>query len=447
MELITSNIFSDVLTTMSLKLLCYSAVTLWFNGAVLWRYLKDELLLSFPYILVLILPTVAQPFCQYFLGGFCGLAVFCVACFYLYQYLPQQYIDVEGKVVIITGCNSGFGKAAAKYFDSIGAYVFAICYSGDSGEHELIATCSGKLTPIQLDITKDDQVRKVARTIKGMLGDRELWGLVNNAGICYYGESELMPINMYQKLWETNCLGQVRMVKAFLPLLRKSKGRIVNVTSMSGRMPTASYPAYCSSKAAALMFSDVLRMEMKKWDIKVSVIEPAGFRTGNIKNDRLKKTFLHMVQSLHPDIKRVYGHFYFKTAEEAIFTEDDIRLLEDLTPVCEAMEHALFAKRPRSHYQCGMGSTILMSIATHMPAFVVDFISSVLTGTLIPQGALADAESTNLKMPTNPLESNSLSLPANQKPRKDNHVTIAANVKVNVIDVNGHDGRGNETDV
>ncbi len=73
---------------------------------------------------------------------------------------------------ITTGCNSGFGKAAAKYFDSIGAYVFAICYSGDSGEHELIATCSGKLTPIQLDITKDDQVRKVARTVRGMLGDR-----------------------------------------------------------------------------------------------------------------------------------------------------------------------------------------------------------------------------------------------------------------------------------
>ena len=89
--------------SMSLKLLLYSAVTLWFNGAVLWRYLKDELVLSFPYILVLILPTVAQPFCQYFLGGFCGLGVFCVACFYLYQYLPQQYHDIAGKVVLITG--------------------------------------------------------------------------------------------------------------------------------------------------------------------------------------------------------------------------------------------------------------------------------------------------------------------------------------------------------
>ena len=64
----------------------------------------------------------------------------------------------------------------------------------------------------------------------------ELWGLVNNAGICYFGEAELMPVNLYQKLWETNCLGQVRMVKAFMPMLRKSKGRIVNVTSVAGKV-------------------------------------------------------------------------------------------------------------------------------------------------------------------------------------------------------------------
>ncbi len=158
-----------------------------------------------------------------------------------------------------------------------------------------------------------------------------------------------------------------------------------------------------------------------------------------------------MVQSLHPDIKRVYGQFFFKTAEEAIFTEDDARLLEDLTPVCEAMEHALFAKRPRTHYQCGIGSTIIMSIACHLPTFVVDFISSVLTGTQVPQGALADAAAANLKIPTNLLQPNSTppsTLPANHKPHKDNHVKIVdvpviANIPVNVT-VNG---RGNETDV
>ena len=137
-----------------------------------------------------------------------------------------------------------------------------------------------------------------------------------------------------------------------------------------------------------------------------------------------------MIRSVHPDVQKVYGQFYFKTAEEAIYDEDDIRLMEDLTPVCEAMEHALFAKRPRTHYQCGMGSTVISWIACHLPAFVVDFISAMMTGTVIPQGALADASGTTAGV-KNPLPTlNSTTLPANHTPhkeRKDNHVGIAVN--------------------
>lgn len=138
-----------------------------------------------------------------------------------------------------------------------------------------------------------------------------------------------------------------------------------------------------------------------------------------------------MVASLHPDISKVYGQFFFKTAEEAIIAEDDVRLLEDLTPVCETMEHALFAKRPRSHYQCGMGSSIIMWIATHMPTFIADFVSTTATGTLVPQGALATITT---PVETSPPPPKDIGPPANQKPKKLNRVTIDTN---HVTTVNG----------
>ena len=64
----------------------------------------------------------------------------------------------------------------------------------------------------------------------------DLWGVVNNAGVCLFAEAEITTVDAFKKMWEVNCLGHFRMVKAFLPLLRKSKGRIVNVTSMCGKL-------------------------------------------------------------------------------------------------------------------------------------------------------------------------------------------------------------------
>ncbi|XP_022088233.1 D-beta-hydroxybutyrate dehydrogenase, mitochondrial-like [Acanthaster planci] len=374
---------------MSAKLVLYSAITLCFNGLVLRRYLRDELLLTFPYVLVLILPTVAQPFCQYFLGGFCGVFVFAAAVYKLYENLPQQFVNVKDKVVLITGCDTGLGHATALHLDSLGAHVFACCYDKNgTGERDLVANSSSRLTTIELDVTDQEQIQEALEIVKDLLNGRELWGMVNNAGVCLYGEAEITTVEAFKKMWEVNCLGHFRMVKTFLPLLRKSRGRIVNVTSMCDKVATPSFPAYCSSKAAALGFSNVLRMELKKWGIDVSIIQPGGFKTQAVVGTQFITRYQQLLAALDPKIADDYGKRYFTTALGSMYTSDDFRFLEDFSPVSVAVAHALFAKSPRAHYLCGPPALVLDWIASHLPAFVNDAIGMLVTGTYVPESAL-----------------------------------------------------------
>ncbi|XP_038047821.1 17-beta-hydroxysteroid dehydrogenase type 2-like [Patiria miniata] len=382
---------------MSAKLVLYSAITLGFNGLVLRRYLRDELLLTFPYVLVLILPTITQPFCQYFLGGFCGVFVFAAAVYKLYQNLPQQFVDVKDKVVLITGCDTGLGHATALYLDSLGAHVLACCYDKNgAGERDLVANSSSRLMTIELDVTDQDQIQEALEIVKDLLDGRELWGVVNNAGVCLYAEAEITTVDAFKKMWDVNCLGHFRMVKTFLPLLRKSRGRIVNVTSMCDKLATPSFPAYCSSKSAALGFSNVLRMELKKWGISVSIIQPGGFKTQAVVGTQFITRYQQLLAALDPRIADDYGKRYFNTALSAMYTSDDIRLMEDFSPVSTAVAHALFAKSPRAHYLCGVPAIILDWIANHLPAFINDAVGMLVTGTYMPESALPTEEENRL---------------------------------------------------
>ena len=108
----------------------------------------------------------------------------------------------------------------------------------------------------------------------------ELWGIVNNAGIINnLSWIELDNLESMKKISDVNLWGMVAVTKIFLPLLKKSKGRIVNVSSVAGRMSGPSAMSYTISKYGVEAFSDSLRLEMKSWDISVHILEPAGFTT------------------------------------------------------------------------------------------------------------------------------------------------------------------------
>ncbi|XP_078612637.1 D-beta-hydroxybutyrate dehydrogenase, mitochondrial-like [Branchiostoma floridae x Branchiostoma japonicum] len=197
---------------------------------------------------------------------------------------PKSRVSGKGKAVFITGCDSGFGFGLAKRLDSLGFTVFAGCLladSGGEGSKKLRAECSSRLSTVQIDVTDDGQVQAAVQQVKDRLptGSKGLYALVNNAGFVQRGEIEWVSMAAYRRVMEVNTFGAVRVTKAFLPLIRRAKGRVVNTSSGSGLHAHPTMSAYCMTKAALEFFSDALRHEMHKWGVKVVLVEPCAFST------------------------------------------------------------------------------------------------------------------------------------------------------------------------
>ncbi|GFY46030.1 estradiol 17-beta-dehydrogenase 2 [Trichonephila inaurata madagascariensis] len=148
----------------------------------------------------------------------------------------KNFLSPENKAVFITGCDSGFGYYLAKQLDRKGYHVFAGCLSPDTGNAmELKRECSQRLRLVHVDVARDESVHNAKEHIENKLGDCELWAIINNAGVFKGLSVEFSKMSDYQDTLQVNALGQVRVTRAFLPLLRKSKGRIVNVNSLAGK--------------------------------------------------------------------------------------------------------------------------------------------------------------------------------------------------------------------
>ena len=167
--------------------------------------------------------------------------------------------------VIVTGGASGIGSATCESLEAAGYEpVAADITAGDSVE--------------ELDVTDEASVTQCARII----GDEvaALDGVVNNAGLLVTpGPTEWTTLDSFRRMYDVNVLGLVAVTKSVLPLIRKGRGRVVNVASIAGRMGLPNQPAYCATKFAVEGFSDVLRKEMLPWGVTVHIIEPGIFKT------------------------------------------------------------------------------------------------------------------------------------------------------------------------
>ncbi|XP_077994419.1 retinol dehydrogenase 7-like [Glandiceps talaboti] len=352
----------------------YATVLLVFASIVGWRYLQKSIEFSWHLSLVI----GGLPLCYYVLDSI-GVLVFAVTCALVYEALPVPQLDVDNKTVLITGCDSGFGHATAKYLDSIGFNVFAGClFKGGEGEKQLIESCSTRLTTLQLDVTKEEQIKDALEIIKEKLEGQGLWGLVNNAGILAFSHVEITPIEVFQKLWDINCLGGIRMIKAFLPLVRKCKGRIVNVTSTAGRTPMMGNSAYCISNAAMEILSDVLRQEMSTWGVNVSIIEPAGFLTAIAQGDKLRTILKTVTDNLSEEVISDYDIDGFTAEyEEAINSKmimDPSQCSSDVTPVVMAICGAMLSSHPKTRYRPGKGAILTTNLSNYLPSTIFDLI-------------------------------------------------------------------------
>jgi len=177
--------------------------------------------------------------------------------------------------VLVTGASTGIGREAARLLLAHGYEVFGTVRRTSDAE----SLRSDGITPVLMDVTDGASIAAARQTVRAALGQRPLVAVVNNAGVPAAGPLEFLPLDQLRHALEVNVVGVVAVTQAFLPELRRSSGRIVNVSSVSGRIAMPFGGPYSASKFALEAISDSLRRELLASGVKVIVIEPGSVRT------------------------------------------------------------------------------------------------------------------------------------------------------------------------
>lgn len=245
------------------------------------------------------------------------------------------------KYVVITGASTGIGEACAKTLAESGFHVFAGVRS--QSDFTRLSTTSKNITPIMLDVTQHDSIANALQTITTQTD--QLFGLVNNAGIVVSAPIEAVPLDDFRQQIEVNVTGLVACTQAFLPLLRRGTGRIVNIGSVSGRMALPFLGPYAASKFAVEAISDSLRRELKPWNISVSVIEPGQIETPIW--TKSQAVGQRIIAKMEPQKFALYES-RIKRFETRVESSTGTRL--PVVTVTRAVAHALTSSKPKTRY-------------------------------------------------------------------------------------------------
>ncbi|XP_029942371.1 retinol dehydrogenase 7-like [Salarias fasciatus] len=298
-----------------------------------------------------------------------------VALYYLYRWIRElpRVSDKGQKYVYVTGCDTGFGNLLARHLDKEGFRVIAGCYS-EKGEEDLRKSCSGNLTTAHLDVSSEDSVDRVAAMIKDKVGARGLWAVVNNAGVSVpSGPCDWMTIKDYKGMLDVNLTGVIAVTLSVLPLIKKAKGRVVNVASVFGRISPTGGP-YTVSKYGVEGFNDSLRLNMAPFGVKVLCIEPGFFKTNVTNADILSRNVQMLWDRLPQQVRDEYGPQYLPKALEVISGTVAKISDGDLMKVVLCMEHAVAAVRPRTRYSPGWDAKFFWLPLSYMPSCIADYI-------------------------------------------------------------------------
>lgn len=271
------------------------------------------------------------------------------------------------KVVILTGASSGIGKAAALRLASLGYHVLAgVRRPKDADAWKAVP----RSVPLMLDVTDEASVDKAVSDTRELLEKAEEVHLVNNAGIAVAGPVEGVSLKRWREQFEVNVFGLVKVTQAFLPYIRKTRGRIVNISSVSGLATSPYLGPYSASKFAVEAISDALRRELMPFGVKVIVVEPGPIDTPIWEKNLTKKELLmaELPESLH----KVYGRPLEKFQRGA---EQSAKSAVPVDKVSDVIEKALRLKNPRTRYVVGTRTLpAQMAMFGLMPDRAVDFL-------------------------------------------------------------------------
>ena len=270
------------------------------------------------------------------------------------------------RTVVITGASTGIGEACALHLDQLGWRVFAGVRKDADGE-ELRRKASARLMPVRIEVTDAASIASAREIIMRELGDRGLDGLVNNAGVVVAGPLEFVPIDDLRRQLEINVIGQIAVTQAFLASIRKARGRVVNIGSVSGKLATPFVGPYAASKFAMEALTDALRCELRPWGIQVSIVEPGSIATPIWEKSTTDAD--RMEAQLSTD-----GHELYDAAIKALRAAADELASKGIPPiqVAKAVTHALTAKKSKTRYLVGRDARLQATLARVAPDRVRD---------------------------------------------------------------------------
>ena len=273
------------------------------------------------------------------------------------------------KSVLITGAARGIGRATALHFASDGWKVYAGVRNPADGE-ALVSEGGDAIVPLTLDVTNDEQIGALGE----VLPDR-LDALVNNAGIAIDGPVEALTRDRLRQQFEVNVDGQVAVTRAVLPRLRAAQGRIVFISSVSGRVATPWTGAYNASKYAIEAIADALRMELRPWKINVSLVEPVNTATDmwGLAGDVFDET----VASMTPGEAALYaGHAKGMRRTIGMMQKTAV----PVERVVKRIDAALTSRRPKARYPVGATARLQLALAAISPTPIQDRVLGLATG-------------------------------------------------------------------
>jgi short-subunit dehydrogenase len=271
--------------------------------------------------------------------------------------------------ILITGCTAGIGRAAALGLARKGHRVFATGRR-ESVLAELREEAKGtKLETLVLDVTDAASIEAARAEVDRRTGGHGVDALVNNAGFAVLGPAEAVEDSELRRQFDTNVFGLMAVTRAFLPAMReRGTGRIVNISSMAGRITFPMMGVYHSSKYALEALSDALRNEVAPFGVKVVLVEPGFIRT-------------EFTERAMSDVDRFAASAYGPVMEKAIKVRDRFESTGvDASVVVRAIEKAIVSKRPRTRYVTPFSTYFVLALFRLMPTGIMDAILQSVFG-------------------------------------------------------------------
>lgn len=263
-------------------------------------------------------------------------------------------------VAIVTGASSGIGRATAFLFAQSGYRVFATVRTADAETSLRQEASELPLEVHRLDVLDESAVSAFVRDVVASAG--RIDALVNNAGYAQLGAIEDLPRDAFRRQFEVNVFGAMQLCREVLPTMRaQGHGRIVNVSSMAGRVSVPLMGAYCSSKFALEALSDALRVEAKGFGVGVAIVEPGPVVT------RFQEAALAASRAIldHPSV--------FHAVYAAYLREFETNAGATAEQVARVIVRAARARRTRSRYRVRWRETFLAGLTQILPKGAMDW--------------------------------------------------------------------------